>query len=84
MKRAPVAARYAAALGGDDADELYSVSSDFELMGDVLTAADAAGHASSAYRGAGRRGPAMTASARAEALAAAFGGATSPATSWHA
>ncbi|HKV20441.1 MAG TPA: helix-turn-helix transcriptional regulator, partial [Mycobacterium sp.] len=77
--RAPLAARYARALDVDDANELDAVSADFEEMGDVLAAADAAGHASAAHRRAGRRGPAMTAGSRAEALASACGGATSPA-----
>jgi DNA-binding NarL/FixJ family response regulator len=55
------------------------VSADFETIGDLFTAADAAGHASAAHRRAGRRGAAMTARSRVDLLAAACGGARSPA-----
>lgn len=77
--RAPLAARYAKALASDDAAELDCVSAEFELIGDLLTAADAAGQAATAHRQAERNGSAMTASARAKQLASACGGATSPA-----
>ena len=43
--RAPLSARYARALATADAAELDAVSRDFEAMGDVLAAADAAAHA---------------------------------------
>ncbi|CAM3145341.1 hypothetical protein BST27_18900 [Mycobacterium intermedium] len=75
--RAPIAARYAKALADDAATELEAVSADFETMGDLLAAADAAAHASSAYRLADRRGSALSAGARAESLAKQCGGATS-------
>nr|WP_139829706.1 LuxR family transcriptional regulator [Mycobacterium gastri] len=77
--RAPIAARYAKALADDAAPELEAVSADFEAMGDLLAAADAAAHSSSAYRVANRNGSALTAGARAESLSKRCGGATSPA-----
>ena len=77
--RAPLVARYATALGCDDVEQLEQVSADFQTMGDLLAAADAAGQAATSHRRAGRRGSAMTAGARAERLAEMCGGATSPA-----
>jgi len=77
--RAAVAARYAAALSADDAAELDRASAEFEAMGDVLAAADAAGQAATSHRRAGLAGSAMSAAARVHRLAAACGGATSPA-----
>ena len=77
--RAPTAARYAAALSTDQADGLAAVSAEFEAMGDLLTAADAAGQAATSYRRQGRAGSAMTAAAIAKRLATVCGGATSPA-----
>ncbi|GAB7071401.1 LuxR family transcriptional regulator [Mycobacterium hodleri] len=77
--RAAVAARYAAAVAADDADELDRTAAEFEHMGDLLTAADAAGQAATSHRRSGRVGSAMTAAASSRRLAAACGGATSPA-----
>ncbi|MCV7124570.1 helix-turn-helix transcriptional regulator [Mycobacterium lacus] len=77
--RAPIAARYAKALADDAAAELDAVAAEFESMGDLLAAADAAAHSSSAYRVANRNGSALTAAARAEGLGKRCGGATSPA-----
>lgn len=77
--RAPAAARYARALAGRDAHGLDRVSVDFEVMGDRLAAADAAGQAVVIHRDEGRRGSALTASSRATQLAQACGGASSPA-----
>jgi DNA-binding CsgD family transcriptional regulator len=77
--RAPLAARYACALNTDDADQLDHVSTDFEAMGDLLCAADAAAQAATSHRRAGRSGSAMTAASRAGWLATTGGGATSPA-----
>jgi DNA-binding NarL/FixJ family response regulator len=77
--RAAVAARYAAALSADDAGELDRASAEFEAMGDLLAAADAAGQAATSHRRAARAGSAMTAAARAHRLATVCGGATSPA-----
>lgn len=77
--RAALAARYAAALSSDDADELDWASTEFESMCDLLAAADAAGQAATSHRRAGRGANAMAAAARAQGLAARCGGATSPA-----
>ncbi len=77
--RAPLSTRYAQALADDDAAGLEAVSRDFEKLGDVLAAADAAAHAAASHRAAGRRGSALTASARAHLLARQCGGAVSPA-----
>jgi DNA-binding CsgD family transcriptional regulator len=77
--RPAVAARYAAAVSADDAGELDWASAEFEAVGDLLAAADAAGQAATSHRRAGRTGSAMTAAARAHRLATVCGGATSPA-----
>ncbi|MEU0495791.1 helix-turn-helix transcriptional regulator [Mycobacterium sp. NPDC006124] len=77
--RAAVAARYAAALGADHAGELDAASVQFEAMGDVLAAADAAAQAATSHRRAGRAGSAMTSAASAHRLAATCGNAMSPA-----
>ena len=77
--RVGVAARFAAALRDGDAAELSSVSDEFERMGDLVAAVDAAAHAALAYRRQDLRGSALGASARAEALAERCGGARTPA-----
>ncbi|KAA0108477.1 LuxR family transcriptional regulator [Mycolicibacterium sp. P9-22] len=77
--RAALAAQLAWALAQHDGTALDAVSDDFETMGDRLAAADAAGHASVAHRQAGRRGSALTSSARADRIAHECGGAVSPA-----
>lgn len=77
--RAPVAARYARALADSDNAGLDAASREFETMGDVLAAADAAAQAAASYRQAGLRGSALSASARARQLAQRCGDATSPA-----
>ncbi|WP_108922130.1 helix-turn-helix transcriptional regulator [Mycobacterium montefiorense] len=77
--RVAVAARYAAAVHADNAVELDTVSAEFEAMGDLLAAADAAGQAATSHRRAGRAGSAMTAAERTRRLAKACNGATSPA-----
>lgn len=79
--RAPLAARYARALADTDGAGLDAVSRDWEKMGDVLAAADAAAQAATCHRRAGRKGSALTASARAHSLAKQCGGAASPALS---
>lgn len=79
--RAPLAARYSRALADGDADGLDVVSRDFETMGDMLAAADAAAQASVCHSVAGSRGEAFTASARAGLLAQTCGDAVSPALS---
>lgn len=77
--RAPLTARYARALGDDDAVQLETVSTEFEEIGDLLTAADVAAQAASAHRRAGRVGSALTAAGRAATLATRCGNAISPA-----
>ncbi|RDH78878.1 LuxR family transcriptional regulator [Mycolicibacterium moriokaense] len=76
--RAALAARFAAALLADDGAELSSLSTEFEQLGDMLAAIDAAAHAAMAYRRHDKRGSAMGCSTRADALAAQCG-ATTPA-----
>jgi DNA-binding CsgD family transcriptional regulator/tetratricopeptide (TPR) repeat protein len=77
--RAGLAARWAAALADRDGDALLTVSHDLEKMGDRIAAADAAAHASQAFHQQNRRGPALTASGRADRLVTDCG-ATTPAT----
>lgn len=77
--RAGVAARFARALHDRDAAALAAVSEEFEEMGDVVGAVDAAAHAAIVYRGQDMRGSALTCSARASALAENCGGASTPA-----
>ncbi len=77
--RAGVAARFAEALHHGDAAQLSAVSKEFEEMGDLIGAVDAAAHAAIAYREQDLRGSALGCSARAEALAEQCGGARTPA-----
>ncbi|HKP44147.1 helix-turn-helix transcriptional regulator [Mycobacterium sp.] len=79
--RAPLSARYARALASADAAGLDAASRDFEAMGDVLAAADAAAQAATLHRRDGHRGSALTSSGRAQLLAKQSGGAVSPALS---
>ena len=77
--RASLAARFAAALRDGTGAELSSVSEEFERMGDLVAAVDAAAQAALTYRRQDLRGSALGASARAEALAEKCGGARTPA-----
>jgi DNA-binding CsgD family transcriptional regulator len=77
--RVGLAARFAVALRDGDAAELSSVSEGFERLGDLVAAVDAAAHAALAYRSQDLRGSALSWSARADALAAQCGGASTPA-----
>jgi DNA-binding CsgD family transcriptional regulator len=74
--RAGLAARFAAALEVGDGAELATVSDEFERMGDLIAAIDAAAHAAIAYRGQDLRGSALGCSTRAEALAEQCGAST--------
>ena len=76
--RAAVAARFAEALHDGDCAGLSSVSAEFEEMGDLIAAVDAAAHAAIAYRHHDLRGSALGCSARAEALAEQCGRARTP------
>ena len=77
--RVGVAARFSAALSAGDAAELAAVSDEFERMGDLVAAVDAAAHAALAHRSHGRRGSALGCATRADALAEQCGGAWTPA-----
>lgn len=77
--RATVAAAYAAALSSDEAAGLDRASQQLESMGDRLAAADAAAQSVASHRRAGHTDAASAATARARRLAAACGGAISPA-----
>ena len=73
--RVGLAARFAEALRDGDAAELSSVSEEFEQMGDLVAAVDAAAHAALVYRRQDKRGSALGCSTRADALAEQCGGA---------
>jgi DNA-binding NarL/FixJ family response regulator len=77
--RVGLAARFADALREGDAAELAAVSEDFERMGDLVAAVDAAAHAGIGYRRQDLRGAALGCSTRADALAQQCGGADTPA-----
>jgi len=74
--RVGLAARFAAALRDGDGAELEAVSQEFERMGDLVAALDAAALAAVAYRHVGRRGSAYGCTARAETLAQRSGAST--------
>ncbi len=74
--RVGMAARFAVALADGDAAELSLVSEEFERMGDLVAAVDAAAHAALAYRSQGLRGSALNCSTRADALAGQCGACT--------
>jgi DNA-binding NarL/FixJ family response regulator len=74
--RARLAARWAAALADHDGDALLAVSHDVGAMGDRIASADAAAHASRVFHQQNRRGPALTASGRAERLITVCGATT--------
>ena len=77
--RVGLAARFAVALRDGDAAELITVSEEFERMGDLVAAVDAAAHAALVYRSQDLRGSALGCSTRADALADHCGGASTPA-----
>jgi DNA-binding CsgD family transcriptional regulator len=74
--RVGLAARFAESLHDSDAAELAYLSDEFERMGDLVAAVDAAAHAALAYRRQGLRGSALSCSARATALAEQSGAST--------
>jgi DNA-binding NarL/FixJ family response regulator len=71
-------ARHAAAARARDAQELGSAVSDFEALGAMLLAAEAASGAAEAYTRAGHRRAAVAAFRRSRTLAASCEGATTP------
>ena len=77
--RVGIAARFAAALRQGNAGELAAVSRDFERMGDLVAAVDAAAQAAIAYRHRDLRGSALECATRAAALAEQCQGASTPA-----
>jgi DNA-binding CsgD family transcriptional regulator len=77
--RASAAVRFAEALRDGDPAELEAVSDDFERMGDLVAAVDAAAHAAIAFRRQDLRGSALRCSTRADALTRQCGGASTPA-----
>lgn len=77
--RVGAAARFSAALSNGNAGELAAVSEEFERIGDLVAAVDAAAQAALVYRSQGLRGSALGCAARAEALAKQCGGAWTPA-----
>ncbi|WP_234834672.1 helix-turn-helix transcriptional regulator [Mycolicibacterium stellerae] len=77
--RVGLAARFAAAVHDGDGAELLSVSGEFERIGDLVAAVDAAAQSALAYRRRDKRGSALGSSARAEAIADLCCGASTPA-----
>lgn len=77
--RAPAAAAHAAALAADDAAALHAASVQFEVMGALLLAADAAAQAAAGHTRQGRHGSAQAAATRAHRLAQACDSARTPA-----
>lgn len=77
--RVGLVARFADALHNGSAPELMAVSEDFEEMGDLVAALDAAAYAATAYRSRELRGSALSSVTRAEDLGAQCGGADTPA-----
>jgi DNA-binding CsgD family transcriptional regulator len=74
--RAGLAAGFAAALRDGDAAELSMLSEDFEHIGDLVAAVDAAAHAAVAYRRQDKRGSALGCATRSAALAEQCGACT--------
>ena len=77
--RAGLAARFAEALRDGDAAELAAVSEEFERMGDLVAAVDAAAQAAIAYRRKDLRGSALAILDTRGVLAEQCGGASTPA-----
>src|SRR6201999_2595301 len=75
--RVGIVARFAEALRVGDAAQLASVSEEFERLGDLVAAVDAAAQAALTYRRQGLRGSALGCSTRAAALAEQCGVSTS-------
>ena len=74
--RIGLAVRLAVALRDGDAAELSLLSEEFERIGDIVAAIDAAAHAALAYRHRDKRGSALGCMSRAEALARECGACT--------
>ena len=76
---APVYGAHAAALANRDAAAAYSAAEQFEQIGALLSAADAAAQAAVLFNAAGDRRRTVEAAAAADRLAAACGGIKTPA-----
>ena len=76
---APVYGAHAAALANRDGAAAYSAAGQFEQIGALLSAADAAAQAAVLFNAAGNRRRTVEAAAAADRLAAACGGAQTPA-----
>jgi predicted ATPase/class 3 adenylate cyclase len=74
--RVAVAGRLAAALKADDAAELVMVSTEFENLGDIIAALDAAAHAALVYRRHGAQESASECARRARTLVERCGAST--------
>ncbi|MFF0528411.1 LuxR C-terminal-related transcriptional regulator [Nocardia amikacinitolerans] len=74
-----IQAKHAVALAAHDGPGLDAAASEFEAIGAVLSAADAAAQAASAHERAGDRRRLLESAAAANRLAAACGGAATPA-----
>ena len=74
-----IQARHAVALASHDGPGLDTAAAEFEEIGVLLSAADAAAHAASAHERSGDRRRLLESAAAANRLAAACGGATTPA-----
>jgi DNA-binding CsgD family transcriptional regulator len=74
--RVRLAARFASALAAADGHELAAVSEEFERMGDLVAALDAAAHGALVYRQKDLRGSALSCSTRADELGKRCGAST--------
>ena len=74
--RVQLVARFAEALRDMDVGALAQLSGEFELMGDLVAAADTAAYASLGFRRAGKRGSALSCATRASELAERTGAST--------
>lgn len=77
--RVAIAARHASALHEDDGAGLLAVAHDYEHMGDLIAAADAAAQAGRAWVAANRRGSALAAYGHTQRVARASGCSTTQA-----
>lgn len=77
--RAAIAADHADAVGANDGHRLLAASRDYQTMGDLVAAADAAAQAATAYNASQNRGRALVASGTARRLAAEAGCGATPA-----
>lgn len=77
--RVGIAARFSEALHDGNASQLSTLSEEFERIGDLVAAVDAAARAALVYRRQDLRGSALSCAGRAQALAQQCGGLSTPA-----